>query len=248
MVVKSKGTPLFTQEKLKQARRTLEDIAFPFTEVAQQFQKLGTPEPFQTYTVAAAESIFQNSADSAEGQSVKSLRRVLTLIDQVTGWIDENLPHHTKVACKPGCDWCCSIPVTVLSIESSSIGAHIQKHWSSHEIEQLHQRCSQFLVNQAKLPEKLQSIVPQKCPLNSGGKCQVYDLRPIMCRIHHSFSAKQCETAFNNWHENPPVKRNSMREVCSQAAIDALTDVLDFHHVSFDSLGLSQALSQQKLS
>jgi len=238
--------PPFTESDLQAARQRLQDAGFPLTGQAAELQQLGTPEPFQTYTVAASESLraFQDTDD--QRRDVKAARRTADIVDRIAKWTGRTIRtgkgKPLKIACEAGCNYCCSIRVNVLSAEVASILEFIDTHFNDAQRMEILDAVDQFVSIASQLDPKTRFLKPMLCPLNKNGLCTVYDARPMACRSHHSFSVDQCRTSFENWEEDHPVTRSAMRKACSEAAVMALVDVLDFVELDPRSLELPEAL------
>lgn len=79
------------------------------------------------------------------------------------------------VACKQGCSFCCNIATTITTTEAQIIGKHVGRK------PQVFTKRVNILTNIPKY-----SGVP--CPFLKEGRCSIYEVRPLACRIHFNLS------------------------------------------------------------
>jgi len=95
-------------------------------------------------------------------------------------------PH---VECRNGCSFCCSQPVGVSGYEVRAI----ERFTGRKAIMQ-----GRAGVPHPELPEQMRKRFTGKpCTFLAAGRCTIYAVRPIACRLHHSLmpSAEPCDTA-----------------------------------------------------
>jgi Fe-S-cluster containining protein len=135
------------------------------------------------------------------------------------------------IACKAGCNWCCSIRVEILPYEAIGLARYIQTALPS---------LAETLKNKIFAnADRIQQLTPKQhrttnieCALLIDGKCSVYPVRPMLCAGHHSFDAAACEAAF----------REPDKEADSIPMLAALATVK-----SFMMTGAAEALKNGKL-
>lgn len=98
-----------------------------------------------------------------------------------------------RLACTPGCNHCCRSPVGVVAAEAVLIAHVVDRTFSAHDRIELKGRMA---ARKAALEggDPLRTYL--LCPLNVGGKCLVYEVRPYNCRMFHSFDVDACERFF----------------------------------------------------
>lgn len=96
------------------------------------------------------------------------------------------------VACRAGCDHCCSVPVDVQAHEVFFAADHIQRHFSPERLEQVLDRLAGHRRRVSGLAHGERDHSRQPCALLEGGSCSIYAGRPEACRCHHSSSAAVC--------------------------------------------------------
>lgn len=105
------------------------------------------------------------------------LKRLLRAADKYCAAI---LPYS---ACRHGCSHCCNIAVTLTTTEAELIGRHIKVKPTIPTYR------PDIIGNQ-----KTYSGVP--CPFLAKGKCSVYEVRPLACRVHFNMAdtGNLCDT------------------------------------------------------
>jgi Fe-S-cluster containining protein len=135
--------------------------------------------------------------------------RINALVRQAAALLDSNAPMGHKAArmvqiaealsraitphveCRNGCSHCCRQPVGV----------------SGYEVRAIERFTGRKAILQGRggiphpgLPEALRTrFTGQACTFLEAGRCAIYPVRPIACRLHHSLmsSAEPCDTARN---------------------------------------------------
>jgi len=99
----------------------------------------------------------------------------------------------TLVACRAGCDHCCSVPVDVQAHEVFFAADHIQRHFSPAALEQVLARLSKHRRRVSRFAKGNRDTSRQPCALlDKSGSCSIYAGRPEACRCHHSRDAAVC--------------------------------------------------------
>lgn len=113
---------------------------------------------------------------------------------------------HLRLACRSGCNHCCVSPVSVIGPEVVLIAEYIRARFTEVAIEALVARIQErrAIVGTAQDREVM-------CPLNVDGKCSVYEVRPINCRMWHSFDEAACRRAFLAGDKTTHIPRASTR-------------------------------------
>ena len=122
------------------------------------------------------------------------VRRRFSLLEEIYS-IYESFIGGFEVACKPGCDTCCTSDVTVTTIEAYRVlksirnedlslpetlrsGTEKNRFRPAVTTNELAYRC----LNDLEIPSESHSVSTEKCPLLSNGLCSVYEDRPFGCR------------------------------------------------------------------
>lgn len=98
-----------------------------------------------------------------------------------------------SLACAPGCNHCCRSPVGVVAAEAVLIADFVDRTFSAQARIELEQRME---ARKAALHSGDPLRTYLLCPLNAGGQCLVYEVRPYNCRVFHSFDVNACDRRF----------------------------------------------------
>lgn len=103
------------------------------------------------------------------------------------------LPPEWQLACREGCHHCCAQQVSVTALEVFEIAAFLRRTRSAAELAALTSevRAVAEAVRGKSAPEHLGTL----CPLNRGGLCAIYEVRPMLCRGANSFDVAACARA-----------------------------------------------------
>ncbi len=96
------------------------------------------------------------------------------------------------VACRAGCDHCCSVPVDVQAHEVFLAADYIQRLFSPSALEQLLKRLVKHRRRVSLIAADDREDSRKPCPLLKEGSCSIYVARPEACRCHHSSDADVC--------------------------------------------------------
>ncbi len=132
-------------------------------------------------------------------------RKILQLLEKFYKLVDEACKLHLslikerknlQVYCHQGCYWCCyQMPEGIHTIEFIYLYHGIRKiKGGNMYMARLLDRCEHFLstIKYSQGNSMLNNYFQKKrpCPFlnKSSGSCEVYSYRPLICRIHYSFS------------------------------------------------------------
>ncbi len=216
--------PLYDPVEIEFAKGRVRDSGFPISADAASLLRLDADEPFLTYVLAASEAL---RLVSGPLDPVALSGAMHALVDRIAAWTTLST-EATPLACRVGCNFCCSLRVNVLWPEVETIRQHIATRFSDEAKAQLASAVDEFLHEANQLSPEQRAVKPILCPLNRGGHCTIYEVRPMTCRNHHSLSVSQCQSAFERWQENLPVTRIAMRKLCGEIVMEAFMDVLEF--------------------
>jgi len=78
--------------------------------------------------------------------------------------------HGVDMQCTTGCSDCCHVRLTITAVEARTIAAHLAVLPAP---------------TRAALAASARAQLPDRCAaLDAGGRCQIYDVRPVICRSH----------------------------------------------------------------
>lgn len=96
------------------------------------------------------------------------------------------------VACRVGCDFCCSVPVDVQAHEVFFAAEHLRARLTVPALDALVERLAAHRARVSAYRPGERELSRHPCPLLSGGACSIYAARPQPCRAHHSRDAAAC--------------------------------------------------------
>jgi uncharacterized protein len=100
--------------------------------------------------------------------------RYRALVERVDGFVARvESRHPTDLQCRPGCDGCCRVRLTVTAVEASAIEA-----WAAA----LADDDRRALAEAARAPDA--PTAPRCAALDPAGRCRIYPVRPLVCRSH----------------------------------------------------------------
>jgi hypothetical protein len=118
---------------------------------------------------------------------VKEVYRVTD--DMMTGCLNNG----TEPACRIGCFWCCYLRVKVTPLEVWCIFDFFRSRPRPRELSELRQRLAAADETRRGMDGYQRVGAKTACPLLVNGKCSVYPVRPIACRVYHSLNPSDCE-------------------------------------------------------
>ncbi|HEY4248241.1 MAG TPA: YkgJ family cysteine cluster protein [Lacunisphaera sp.] len=106
----------------------------------------------------------------------------------------EQTPAKVKatVACRAGCDFCCSVPVHVQAHEVFLAAEYIQVNFPPAELATVIERTSAHRHRLSGLQLDERGRLREPCALLHDGRCSIYTDRPEACRSHHTSNAEIC--------------------------------------------------------
>ncbi len=107
-------------------------------------------------------------------------------------------------ACRPGCATCCTINVTMTSLEGYLIVDRLERTGRMNVLDGLDQhvsgprfvpqftfnRLTEMMLNQEPVPEEIIDPAWGRCPFTDKDQCPIYEVRPFACRC--LVSQEQC--------------------------------------------------------
>jgi Fe-S-cluster containining protein len=152
----------------------------------------------------------------------KLVRRVH---DDLTAAI-EALPSKAQHACAPGCDFCCYLPVDVLTPEAFHIAAHLKQTRSPEELATLMYRLG---------AEGQGDFGLRPCVFLAKAQCSIYAVRPMVCRGYNSLSKERCEA----YHRDASVDLKGTKDRVAGRLAEAVEDGII---AGLEALGLDAQL------
>jgi Fe-S-cluster containining protein len=149
----------------------------------------------------------RDTAQELTQESLKTgiqLRAVVSAAAGVARYVDEALAivdgaYRPALDCREGCSYCCQKPGVLTSIpELVRIVDHVRATFAADAVSELAARARRYSGQIAgrSFNDPVDEAVP--CPLLAGGRCSVYDVRPLTCRGYNSTSVDACRRASSN--------------------------------------------------
>ena len=113
-------------------------------------------------------------------------------------------PRYRPLACKKGCNHCCTIRVTTVIPEILSIADYLGK-MPSESVAALTLRIGAYLERWQTLNPLAKVLESGMCPLNDDSICTVYPVRPTTCASYHSLDVEKCIEDRQNPYGTPLV-------------------------------------------
>ncbi|MEA3465930.1 MAG: YkgJ family cysteine cluster protein [Thermodesulfobacteriota bacterium] len=175
---------------------------------------------------------------------------MLNLLDQVETTLADHLTadDHKTMACAAGCSSCCVINVSVLFPEAVNIARHLRKNLDAEDLELLQHSMKKMVNVISGLDEEERIAVRRKCIfLNAQGQCDIYPVRPLLCRALTSTSAADCRDALamQALGEQVPIMMNLFQKNLFDVTFQALAAALEETALDDRSLELTEAVLQQ---
>lgn len=124
----------------------------------------------------------------------EAIRGLYAAIDELLeAFLERARAEGQPVECKKGCAWCCHQEVFAVTHEFLYLNEYVQQKLSPAQQENILEKARKKvgLTLNKSMEEQLQ--VRAACPFLDSGSCQVYDARPMACRIYLSASAASCK-------------------------------------------------------
>jgi Fe-S-cluster containining protein len=214
-------------KKDKSGNRTqelLKDVRLPYPMAVPG----GPPEAkLVEYSIEAARIFMEPLRDHlTEGSLREGTKRLYRYLDQLLATLPTTVTFsdagRVSIACKPGCNYCCSARVTCTAPTVLFIADHLRRSRTDDQMVALKARIQEHENRIAKLSPYEVLLKTELCPLNESGLCTIYDLRPITCRGYHSFDLAKCIEEFNDPGEEPRVPQHPARKTLEAIVSSAL--------------------------
>src|SRR5688572_13734946 len=170
-------------------------------------------------------------------------RRLNGLVDAKLEALEET---GARVACAPGCDYCCHLRVEVFAHEAAALLHHLRAKASAEESASLERTIRANAARVDGLTVEQHRSAGIACAFLRGGLCSAHDVRPSACAAYHSLSRARCEHAFRHPQHigTPRNARPALLElqVFGAAQIEATSAARTAAGLSGDQTELNQAL------
>lgn len=103
--------------------------------------------------------------------------------------------------CKKGCAFCCHQPVFAVSHEMLYLKEYISKQPGNKQQQFIDRAREKALLSLNKSLEE-QQLITHACPFLEENACQIYEARPMACRIYLSSSMPSCKREYDKKGKN----------------------------------------------
>jgi hypothetical protein len=125
--------------------------------------------------------------------ALKLVREVYAITDHIVTGCLKNGP---KPCCEIGCHWCCYMRVRATPLEIWGIFDFLRSRLKPKQLGELGRRIADTEQTARGMDGYQRVCTGVICPLLVNGKCLAYPVRPIGCRIYHSFDLADCQASF----------------------------------------------------
>ena len=137
-----------------------------------------------------------------------------------------------RLACREGCTYCCTFPVAASAPEILAIAAFVRDRFDEGRQAALAARVDAHIAATDGMSMARRERVRPDCPFLEGGRCAVYEVRPIACRGYSSFDVGRCRADYQYPGAGIEIPANPRREqihgaireglavACRSAAVD----------------------------
>jgi Fe-S-cluster containining protein len=103
-----------------------------------------------------------------------------------------------KIACAPGCTFCCHQRVGVFVHEAVALLRELRNRLPPAEAQAIERRVVANAKTIDGLTPEQHRAANLRCALLVDGRCAAYDVRPSACARYHSLSRARCEHSFEH--------------------------------------------------
>ena len=147
-------------------------------------------------------AVAREASATAHALTLKGIRRktipLRQIAEDVTEAVEVRIEHLFAtsqlgpVACGADCAYCCYVQRVLVTLpELARIVERVQA-WPVDQIEALKARLEAHILAQSS--DVASPAARPPCSLLIGGRCSVYDARPLVCRGQHAYDVQECKT------------------------------------------------------
>jgi Fe-S-cluster containining protein len=187
-----------------------------------------SPEAAVMHT-AAVRTLVALSAGCTAQQATQAGERVMTWL----GTLLDQTPPAQPLACRPGCAFCCYLPVAVTPAEALYLAAWLRQQLATEGLATVRTHLATEAVVRRQLSSDASAVVQRPCVFLRDAQCSVYAARPLACRWYTSVDRSRCERAFQAKTPDADVPADpttfllgmlvgqGLRQGCQAAEVDA---------------------------
>jgi len=165
---------------------------------------------------------------------------------------EESLSQHPqfreRIACRPGCSDCCQINVAVLCAEAEAICSYLRQNFSPGELELFRKKAHRLHLQVGGLNDEERLLARASCLfLDEKKSCNIYPVRPLLCRSLTSTDAQSCRDAVTMaaFDEAPPVLSHRWQQELFNQSFLSLAEGLQAANLENRSQQLVEAVWQR---
>jgi Fe-S-cluster containining protein len=114
-------------------------------------------------------------------------------------------------ACSAGCSYCCHVHVDATVPEILAIVEHVSRAFPPEALEALREQLAERARRAGPMSDEARWAAKIPCALlGEGGRCSIYEVRPLRCRAFHSCAVEPCREAFEGRGDAEPVCARSL--------------------------------------
>lgn len=149
------------------------------------------------------------------------LQRIDVLVEDAAALVGKYTP------CVVGCSACCYQAITITAPEADRIGKAIGR--TPAQAQPLAKERPSLDSLQDGSDEDVARYTGKPCPFLVDHRCSVYEVRPVICRLHHSMHSDSSLCQHDEVREVPAINMSSLEQafVATQRSYE-LADIRDF--------------------
>ncbi|MEN8201075.1 MAG: YkgJ family cysteine cluster protein [Bacteroidota bacterium] len=117
--------------------------------------------------------------------------------DLLEAFLNRSAAEGKASECKKGCSWCCHQMVYAVTHEFLYISHFVQNNLSREKGQRILEKARDKVMQTMNKSMKEQALLKIPCPFLDLGKCSIYQVRPMACRIYLSSSVRACKREFD---------------------------------------------------
>jgi len=176
--------------------------------------------------------------------ALKIAPEAVAFCDYLIQKMDRKWDAPPEIACQAGCPYCCSMQVSLTPPEAILIGNHIQKTYSSSDMDTLFKKITSNLdlTDGKSLDEKVENWNKTPCVLLEEGSCSIYPIRPFICRSWISLDKNQCVTAYTQKDKQADIDNLPYRNLIFGTVRDGMQEGCKIMGLQSDKMVITKAL------
>ena len=149
-------------------------------------------------------------------------RTIHELTDRSIGQVHADCGDGHRIACRSGCTYCCTFPVAASAPEVLAIAHFVGERFDEGRRAALDRRVEANIAATDGLDMDRRDRIRPDCPFLEGGRCSVYEVRPIACRGYSSYRVEDCREDYEHPGTGVDVRANGLRELVHGAIREGL--------------------------